>query len=98
VNKSQLEQISQLETRLSEVTKKYEEYKKSYYKTRDERDKLRAEYGVKDEQKVEASDVAQKYESLKSKYRVSIVIFDGDSLWRNCRRHKKKGLLLLRSR
>jgi len=70
-NRQLVEQISQLEAKNSEINKKYEEYKKSYYKARDERDKLRSEAGLKDDQKPESTDVAQKYESLKSKYRVS---------------------------
>ena len=56
------------------MTKKYEDYKKSYYKMKDERDKLKGE-GTAGEAASKDPDVAQKYESLKSKYRVSLDVF-----------------------
>jgi hypothetical protein len=56
------------------MTKKYEDYKKSYYKMKDERDKLKGE-GNAGEVASKDPDVAQKYESLKSKYRVSLDVF-----------------------
>lgn len=56
------------------MTKKYEDYKKSYYKVKDERDKLKGE-GTAGEVASKDPDVAQKYESLKSKYRVSLDVF-----------------------
>lgn len=58
-NKAMAEQLSQLEIRNAEVTKKYEEYKKSYYKVRDEREKLKAEIANHNEQRPEqAPDLA----------------------------------------
>lgn len=58
-NKAMAEQLNQLETRNAEVTKKYEEYKKSYYKVRDEREKLKAEIANNNEQRPEqAPDLA----------------------------------------
>ena len=68
-NKAQVEQISSLEGKLAELAKKYDECKRGYFKAKEERDKLRQELGG--EPKVDQPDMAQKYESLKQKYRVS---------------------------
>lgn len=67
-NKQLVEQISALEGKLSELTKKYDECKRGYFKAREERDKLRQELGS--DPKPDQPDAAQKYESLKHKYRV----------------------------
>jgi predicted RNase H-like nuclease (RuvC/YqgF family) len=45
------EHVSSLEARNAELSKKYEEYKKSYYKVRDEREKLKADIANVNEQK-----------------------------------------------
>lgn len=71
-NKSLVEHISSLEGKLAELAKKYDECKRGYFKAKEERDKLRQELGG--EPKTEQPDVAQKYESLKQKYRVSPTI------------------------
>lgn len=50
-NKTMAEHVSSLEARNAELSKKYEEYKKSYYKVRDEREKLKADIANVNEQK-----------------------------------------------
>lgn len=68
-----VERENELESRISETTKKYDDSKRSYFKSKEERERLRAEVerlggnaGAKPES---TGDVGHKYEQLKIKFR-----------------------------
>ena len=67
----------EFENRLSEINKKNDDSKKAYFKSKEERERLRQEVerfksdGVKESEVSGSTDVSNKYEQIKIKYRVS---------------------------
>jgi hypothetical protein len=63
------------------VTKKYDDSKKAYFKSKEERERLRQEVdrfkqeGVPEKEVNQNTDVKNRYEQIKIKYRVSVNLF-----------------------
>jgi hypothetical protein len=78
LTKKEKARATELDSRLSETTKKYDDSKKAYFKSKDERERLRQEVdrykseGVKEQEVSASTEITHKYEQIKIKYRVSI--------------------------
>lgn len=77
LTKREKARVTELEGRISDLTKKYDDSKKAYFKSKEERERLRQEVekfkteGVKESEVSAGTEIANKYEQLKIKYRVS---------------------------
>jgi archaellum component FlaC len=66
---------NELDSRLGELAKKYEENKKAYWRSKEERERLKQENdrfkaeGAKESEATAFTEVSNKYEQLKIKYR-----------------------------
>lgn len=84
-NKSLLQKLTDKDNRLLDVQRKYDDSKRNYYKLKEQYEKLRLESKAAGGKPEDPGDglnsinggmpVAQKYEQLKVKYRVSISSF-----------------------
>lgn len=77
LTKREKARAAELEARISDLTKKYDDSKKAYFKSKEERERLRQEVekykteGVKESEVSPGTEIANKYEQIKIKYRVS---------------------------
>lgn len=77
LTKKEKTRCQELEARLSDTNKKYDDSKKHYFKSKDERERLKQELekykteGAKENEEKPTNEVANRYELLKIKYRVS---------------------------
>lgn len=78
LTRKERQRCADLESRLADVTKKYDDSKKAYFKSKEERERLRQENerykseGVPEKEVSQNTDVKNRYEQIKIKYRVSL--------------------------